>query len=151
MTFARSRSRSAAGVQLASAAVSTTFEIFLVLHILSVLVAFAPAVLAVLPGGRDGSMAVIERAGRQVYAPALILAGLFGIICVLTSDDLFEFSDTWISLSFVVWIAMNGVLHAIVVPARRDRDQEKFTNGQVILTVLFIAMLYLMVFKPGWP
>jgi hypothetical protein len=149
MAFARSRSR----IALASALVSTTFEIFLVLHILTALVAFAPAVLAVLPGGRDGAMAVIEQAGRQVYAPALILTGLFGIVCILTSDvggtNVFEFSDTWISLAFVVWIAMNGVLHAIVIPAERARDEDRFTNGQAILTVLFIVMLYLMVLKPG--
>jgi hypothetical protein len=149
MTFARSRSRRG----LASAGVSTTFEIFLVLHILSAIVAFAPAVVAVLPGGRDGAMGVIERAGRQVYVPAMILVGLFGILCIVTSDvggtALFEFSDTWVSLAFVVWIAMNGVFHAIVIPAQRDADDDKFTNGQAILTVLFVAMLYLMVFKPG--
>ena len=132
---------------------STTFDTFLVLHILTALVAFAPAMISVLPGGRDGAMATIERAGRQVYAPALILTGLFGILCVVTSDvggvNVFEFSDTWISLAFVVWIAMNGVFHAMVIPAQRDRDEAKFTNGQAILTVLFIVMLYLMVFKPG--
>lgn len=128
---------------------STGFKIFLFLHILTVIVAFAPSVLMVLPGGRDGTVALLERAGRQVYAPALLLAGLFGIMCIVTSDDAFEFSDTWISLAFVVWIAMNGVFHALVLAGQRQRDERKVTNGQAILTVLLLVMLYLMIWHPG--
>jgi hypothetical protein len=149
MVFALSRSRAGLG----SATVSTTFEIFLVLHILSVVVAFAPAVVAVLPGGRDGAFGLVDRAGRQVYSPALILAGLFGIVCIVTSDvggtAVFEFSDTWVSLAFVVWIAMNGVFHALVLTGQKQGDESKVTNGQAIMTVLLVVMLYLMVFKPG--
>jgi hypothetical protein len=129
--------------------VSTGFKIFLFLHILTVVVAFAPAVIAVLPGGRDGLTGVLDRAGRQVYAPALILAGLFGIMCIVTSDSVFEFSDTWISLAFVVWIAMNGVFHALVLVGRKQGDDAKVNGGQQIMTVLLLAMLYLMIWKPG--
>jgi hypothetical protein len=129
--------------------VSTGFEIMLVLHIATVVVAFAPAVIGVLPGGRGGLTGVLEAAGRQVYAPALVLAGLFGIGCIVTSDDAFEFSDTWISLAFVVWIAMNGVFHALVLAGQRQEDRAKVTTGHQIMTLLLLAMLYLMVFKPG--
>jgi hypothetical protein len=129
--------------------VSTGFKIFLFLHILTVVIAFAPAVIAVLPGGRDGLTGVLDRAGRQVYAPALILAGLFGIMCIVTSDSVFEFSDTWISLAFVVWIAMNGVFHALVLVGRKQGDDAKVNGGQQIMTVLLLAMLYLMIWKPG--
>ena len=129
----------------------TGFRIAFYLHILSVVVAFAPAVVSLLPGGRDGALGMLERAGRQVYAPALILAGLFGILCIVTSEDLFEFSDTWISLSFLVWIAMNGVFHAMVLVGQRDGDTAKVNNGQAIMTVLLLVMLYLMIWKPGWP
>ncbi len=129
----------------------TGFRIFFLLHILTVIVAFAPAVLAVLPGGRDGLVGVLDKAGRQVYAPALILAGLFGIMCIVTSDELFEFSDTWISLAFVVWIAMNGVFHGLVLAGQKQGDESKVNSGQQIMTVLLLAMLYLMVWKPGWP
>jgi len=131
--------------------VSTGFKIFLFLHILTAVVAFAPAVIAVLPGGRAGLAGVLDRAGRQVYAPALILAGLFGILCIVTSDSVFEFSDTWISLAFVVWIAMNGVFHALVLAGRKQGDESKVNAGQQIMTLLLLAMLYLMIWKPGWP
>ncbi len=129
----------------------TGFRIFYLLHILTIVVAFAPAVVAVLPGGRDGALGLLDRAGRQVYAPALILAGLFGILCIVTSDDVFEFDQTWISLAFVVWIAMNGVFHALVLAGQRQGDERKVVSGQQIMTVLLLAMLYLMIWKPGWP
>jgi hypothetical protein len=132
---------------------STGFKISLFLHILTVIVAFAPAVLAVVPGGRDGALGVLDRAGRQVYAPALILAGFFGIMCIVTSDvggvAVFEFSDTFVSLAFVVWIAMNGVFHALVLAGQKQNDEKKVINGQAIMTVLLIVMLYLMIWKPG--
>lgn len=132
---------------------STGFKIFLFLHILSVVVAFAPAVIAVVPGGRDGALAQLDRAGRIVYAPALILAGLFGILCIVTSSvggvRVFEFSDTWVSLSFLVWIAMNGVFHALVLTGQRNNDESRVINGQAIMTVLLIVMVYLMIWKPG--
>jgi hypothetical protein len=129
----------------------TGFRIFYLLHILTIVVAFAPAVVAVLPGGRDGTLGLLDRAGRQVYAPALILAGLFGILCIVTSDDVFEFDQTWISLAFVVWIAMNGVFHALVLAGQRQGDERKVVTGQQIMTLLLLAMLYLMIWKPGWP
>lgn len=130
----------------------TDYRIFFFLHILSVVVAFAPAVLSVLPGGRDGALATLERAGRTVYAPALILAGLFGILLVVTAPgDIFEMSQTWISLAFVVWIAMNGVFHAMVLAGQRQGDAAKVGNGQAIMTVLLLVMLYIMIWKPGWP
>ena len=128
---------------------STGFKIFLFLHIATMVVAFAPAVIAVLPGGRDGLTGLLDRAGRQVYAPALILAGLFGILCIVTSDDVFEFSQTWISLAFVVWIAMNGVFHGLVLAGQRQGDDSKVVLGQQIVTLLLLAMLYIMIWKPG--
>jgi hypothetical protein len=133
----------------------TGFRIFFLLHMLSVIVAFAPAVIAVLPGGRDGALGLIDRAGRQVYSPALILAGFFGIMLIVTSDvggvSVYEFSDTFVSLAFVVWIAMNGVFHALVLAGQKQNDEKKVNNGQAIMTVLLIVMLYLMIWKPGGP
>lgn len=128
---------------------STSYKVLYFLHIASILAAFAPSVIAVLPGGRDGVVGVLDRAGRQVYAPALILTGLFGIGLILTSDDAWEFDQTWISLAFVIWIAMNGVFHALVLGGRRQDDESKVNSGHAIMTVLLLAMLYVMVWKPG--
>jgi len=129
----------------------TGYRIFFLLHILSVIVAFAPVVISVLPGGREGAVGMLDRATRTVYSPALILTGFFGIMLIVTSDEVFEFSDTFISLAFVVWIAMNGVFHALVLAGQKQNDAKKVNNGQAIMTVLLIVMLYLMIWKPGWP
>jgi hypothetical protein len=150
MAFAQSRSRR--GLRSVRMIDDTGFRIFFLLHILTVIVAFTPAVVALLPGERDGTLGLIDRAGRLVFAPALILTGLFGILCIVTAPgDIFEFSQTWVSLAFVVWIAMNGVFHALVLAGQRQGDAAKVNNGQAIMTLLLIVMLYLMIWKPGWP
>ena len=126
------------------------FRIFYLLHIVTILVAFAPAVLAVVPGGSEGARGALERAGRAVYAPALLLSGLFGILLIVTSpDDIFEFDQLWISLAFLVWFAMNGVFHAMVLGGQRKGDASRVETGHLVMTVLLLVMLYLMIWKPG--
>ncbi|HET8619680.1 MAG TPA: hypothetical protein VFM27_12010 [Acidimicrobiales bacterium] len=133
---------------------SDTYKFFLLLHIASVVVAFAPVIVgsvALAPAGGRRRAAVPELGptGRIVYAGGLILAGLFGILLIVTSDDVWEFSDTWISLAFLVWIAMNGVFHAMVFPARRAARSDRAQLGIAILNILLIVMLWLMIWKPG--
>jgi hypothetical protein len=125
--------------------VSTTFKFFLLLHVLSFIVAFAPSVVSLLPGNRGTTVTAV----RSIYSPALIVSGLFGILSVVTSDEVFEFDQTWISLAFLVWIAMIGVQHAIVLPGRRIGSIPRVDGGQAIITVLLVVMLYLMIWKPG--
>lgn len=124
---------------------STTFKIFLLLHVLTFIVAFSPTVVSLLPGNRGTAVA----AARTVYAPALILTGLFGIMLIVTSDDAFAFDQTWISLALLVWIAMNGVYHAVVIPGRRIGSSTKVDGGQAIMTIMLIIQVYLMIWKPG--
>jgi hypothetical protein len=132
---------------------SDTYKLFMLLHIASVVVAFAPVVVgavAVAPtGGRRAAVPELGPTGRIVYAGGLILSGLFGILLILASEDVWEFSDTWISLAFLVWIAMNGVFHAMVFPARRAARSDRAALGIAILNVLLIVMLWLMIWKPG--
>ena len=54
-----------------------------------------------------------------------------------------------------VWIAMNGVLHALVRPGEKgvaagDASAErKLQVGGVVLTLLFVVQLIIMIWKPG--
>ena len=86
----------------------------------------------------------------MVYSGGLILAGLFGILLIVTSDDVWEFDQTWVSL------ALRGVdrherrvprhdLPRPAAPGRPDRSQ----LGLAIMDILLIVMLYLMIWKPG--
>lgn len=132
----------------------TTYKILFFLHIASIVVAFAPAVMAVLPGGAAGATATLRESGRTVYNAALILAGLFGIGLIFSSDDVWAFDQTWISLAFLVWIAMLGVFHVMVLAGKGPRPRGGSAVGQVdpgeaVLTLLFVVQLYLMIWKPG--
>jgi hypothetical protein len=145
--------------------VTTSYKVLFFLHILSVVVAFAPASvhpLLVRQFGSDSPQLLQRFAGfaaqngRRVYAPALLLAGLWGILIIVTQEgDYFAFDQTWVNLAFVVWIAMNGVVHGIILPSERklgagDAEAEKRVDmGGMMVTVLFLIMLYLMIWKPG--
>jgi uncharacterized membrane protein len=143
---------------------SGLYKLFLFLHILSVVVAFAPLfvqplLLRDLSRKRRGDVPAVVGgllgSSRRVHAPALILAGFFGILLVASSDKVYEFSQAWVSLAFLVWIAMNGVLHAVQIPAQRklaggDRSAaSRIDLADAIMAALFVIMVVLMVWKPG--
>ena len=107
---------------------STGYNIMLFLHIASVLVAFAPAFTHPLieresrsleQSSRNSVLGFLAQNSRRVYAPALILVGLFGFGLVGMSDKVIKFDQTWVWLAAVVWLAMNGVLHGLLLPAER--------------------------------
>ena len=143
----------------------TTYKVLFFLHILSVVVAFAPASVHPLLQRQftSDSPQVLQRFagfaaqnGRRVYAPALILAGLWGILIIVTQEgDYFAFDQLWVNLAMVVWIAMNGVVHAMIVPGERKMAageagaEKRVDTGGMIVTLLFLVMLYLMIWKPG--
>jgi uncharacterized membrane protein len=142
----------------------TGYNVMLFLHIATALVAFAPALVhplltnqtkALDATTRGKVLGMIAGNGRRIYAPALILTGLFGFAMQGMSDGVIEFGQTWFWLAIVVWIAMNGVLHAMLLPAERalaagdEAAESKASTGAMILTILLLVMLYLMVFQPG--
>jgi uncharacterized membrane protein len=142
----------------------TGYNVMLFLHILTALVAFAPAFVHPLLSNQTKALDATNRGqvlgmiagnGRRIYAPALILTGLFGFAMQGMSDGVIEFSQTWFWLAIVLWLGMNGVLHAMLLPAERavaggdDSAAKRVDAGGAILTVLLLVMLYLMVFQPG--
>jgi uncharacterized membrane protein len=133
-------------------------------HVVSFLVAFAPAVIHPILAAQakaDGEAVLVPVArhladnGRRVHFPALVLVGGFGLAMVLASDDVWAFDQAWISLSFLVWLAICGIVSAVVLPNERrfaDGDlaaEAKVAMGGQIATVLLLVMLYLMIWKPG--
>ncbi|MGB0114890.1 MAG: CopD family protein [Ilumatobacteraceae bacterium] len=143
----------------------TGYNVMLFLHLLSVLVAFAPAFVHPLlanqtksldPGSRGQVLTMLVGNGRRIYAPALIVAGLFGFAMQGMSDGVIEFGQTWFWLSVVLWLAMNGVLHGLMLPAERavaagdESASSKVDLAGAIITLLMLVTLYLMVFKPGF-
>lgn len=142
----------------------TGYNIMLFLHILVIMCAYAPAfvhpILATQAKSLDQEsqnrvLGYIAQNGQRIYSVALILGGLLGFGVMGMSDSVHEFSDGWLIAAIIVWVAMNGVLHAIQLPAEKawaagDADAErKVQMGGGILTLLLVVMIYLMVFQPG--
>ena len=106
---------------------------------------------------RGAVLGFLAQNSRRVYMPALILTGLLGFGLQGMSDSVWKFSQTWIWLALLIWVAMNGVLHAMLLPAEKalaggdESARKRVDTGGMIMTVLLIVILYLMVFKPGSP
>ena len=141
----------------------TPYRIVLVLHILSAIAAFAPAFThpflmnqsKELGDGHRGVMGFLAANGRRIYAPALIVAGLFGFALQGMSSGAWSFTQFWMIAAVIVWAAMNGVLHALIMPneakmADGDASAQRLVDiGGQVITILLIVMVWLMVFKPG--
>ena len=143
----------------------TGYNIILLVHIVAVIVAFAPAAINPLLeryfAANDSAATMQSWAGfardytKKVSLSALVLLLITGVLMVLLSDDAWEFSQTWISLAFLVWFALAGVVSALILKGERlmaagdMKGRELVAKGGPIGTLLLLVMLYLMIFKPG--
>ena len=147
----------------------TPYKIVLFLHVLTMFVAFAPAFVhpfiendsRELGSARQRIFQGISQRGMRIYGAALIVGGLLGfgvagMSGVPGSDELvYRVSDGWVLTSVILWVAMNGALHAMVIPGERklaEGDESQASRvqlGGMVITGLFLITLYLMVFKPG--
>lgn len=145
----------------------TSYNIVLFGHVLTAFVAMSPlftlAVLARLSrqsgwADRPAMFATMAQRSMAIYGSSLIITGLLGFALAGLSDKAYSMSQFWLASSFVIWIAMNGVLHGLILPSQRvlgaspqgnEAAETKLERGGQLMTLLFLAMLYLMVFQPG--
>ena len=163
------------------------YKLLLVLHIFCAIVGFGAVYLNALYGrqiqnrqGREG-LAIYD-ANFQVSAIGqYFIYGVFvfGFLLVLTSDDVWTFSQTWIWLAMALYIVGLGVSHGVLLPAVKRMGvlmRELVDAGppppgappgpppqvaeltalgprvgasSAFLDVLLIVILALMVWKPG--
>ena len=141
------------------------YKLFFLLHIVSVIVAFAPAfvwpVVSVnlkKQGKEVGPAIGALAAGNtaKVHGPALVLAGFFGFGLIGMSDKVWEFSQSWISVAMLLWFIMLGVLFGLMLPAEKkaaagDAAADKIVSmAGGILHLLLLLMLVDMIWKPGY-
>jgi hypothetical protein len=142
---------------------STLYKVLFLGHMITFVAAFAAAVVnpvLIARAKADGDEAGLHRLagyiagnGRQIHLPALVLLGGFGLAMVFEGD--LGFDSTWVSLAFLVWLGMCGIITGIVLPSERklaagDGSAEKAVErGGQIVTLLLLVMLYLMIWKPG--
>jgi uncharacterized membrane protein len=140
------------------------YEFLLLLHLLTMVIAFAGAWTYPRVGAyaaksddqtRAGLSGVMAATTVQMHLPALILSGLFGIGLISVGDGI-EFSDAWISIAFLLWFALIGVFFGLVMPAHRKLvagetgdPEKKLAMATGITHLLFLLMLIDMIWKPG--
>src|SRR5262245_32615144 len=165
------------------------YGLVLFLHIICAILGFGPLALNGLygmqakqrpgPGGLaigQANFFVSAVAEKFVYA-----VFVFGILLVLLADDnTIEFSNTWVWLSILIYVAAIGFSHARQIPnakkmnalaeelvnagpppegaqgpppqvAQMEEIGKQLAIGGAILNLALLLVLYLMIFKPGYP
>jgi len=124
---------------------SGAYQLLLVLHLITVIGGFGSILLDGLYGARAGAGADAgggqPGAGPSLSEWLIYAVPVTGLLLVLVSEDRWQFSQAWISLSFLLYIAAVGVLHGgrTLQPSVRS----------AILNLLVAAVVVLMVTKPG--
>lgn len=154
-----------------------TYKLFLFLHLLAVIVGVGAAVVLPIiaarsrrldPASRADSFEAYAETARVVVPPALLLGGLFGIVLILLSDDVYSFSEGWVSSAFALWIVALGLTAAVLVPAelrlsklhRREAAGEAVADQiaavrkrlgpiQGIVHLALVLLVVVMVWQPG--
>jgi uncharacterized membrane protein len=153
---------------------SGIYKLLFVLHILAVVVGFGPWMVAAAFGAkaraRQGAegVAIAETTYDVIrtYSEWSVYAvPILGILLVATSDDAWKFSQTWVSLSFLLYIAILGVAHGMYfknlkrvneligagpsqsAALEQSTRQAAIANG--IINLLVVVVIVLMVWKPG--
>ena len=164
------------------------YKLLFVLHILGVVIGFGTVFLNGLYGAQAKSrrggegLAIVEATYSVGQAAEWFIYSIpiTGIILILLSDDAYKFSQTWVSVSFLLYIVALGVVHGVHLPnIRRMRAlMAELTAGppagaagggpppQVaelqqrgqraallggILDLIVVVVIVLMVWKPGYP
>lgn len=139
----------------------TGYNVVLFVHVLAAFVAvtgsIAHPLMFRLEGQRaDGDVTALARRialPSRIYAISYAVAGLIGFALVSMGD--WPWGDAWISISMLLWLVTNGLLHALLLPAERkvaDGDRAAMTTINrfgPIVTVLVIATIFFMTVKPG--
>ncbi len=141
---------------------STPYNIMLLIHILGAIVAFGAAFVNPLVqrmAAREGSGSIVASGQAAALArisfPALLVTGLIGFGIAGMSDQIFKLSQTWLMLAVLLWLAQAGLYFFGLLPAFRRLASGETGAASAIsgLTgvghILLLAILYLMIWKPG--
>jgi hypothetical protein len=165
------------------------YKLCLVLHILCAIIGFGAVFLngiygaqikARMQSGRGAEAIGIYEANVTVSKIGeyfIYAVFIFGSALVGLSDSVWEFGQTWVWLSIVLYLVAIGLSHGVLQPAVKRMGvlmRELVTGpppaggpppqvaemaelgkkvGMVgpVLDIILIVILYLMVFKPGGP
>lgn len=155
------------------------FELLVFLHLVAVVVGigtvFLNGVYANISMKRQGAEGLaVSEANFEVSALAekfIYAIPVFGILAVLASDDAYDFAETWIWLSTLLYVIAIGISHSIVIPGHRRINElsrvmgsgqggqaegeemaaigKRMAPAGMALDLLALVIIGLMVWKPG--
>jgi uncharacterized membrane protein len=147
---------------------STSYKVFLLLHVLGAIVAFGAAFVnpfvyrfAARRGDGASVAAAQANAGMRVSLPAIVFTGFIGFglagLSELPGTDIlqWEMSQGWLLAAAIIWVAQALVYALAVVPAQRrvaggDQSADKRVAAfGGLIHISLLVMLWLMIFKPG--
>jgi uncharacterized membrane protein len=150
----------------------TLYELLKIIHILAVVVGIGTVMLNGVYGakakaaGPNGG-AAIGKANFEVSAIAeyfIYLIPVPGILMLLVEPDFWEWSQTWVWLSIVLYVVALGISHAVQIPSAKRMNElmasgppndetaaleKKLAGGGMALNLLAVVIIVLMVTKPG--
>ena len=111
----------------------------------------------------------------MIAEKAIYLIPVFGILLVLASDDGWDFSQTWVWLSLLLFVIALGVSHSTLIPGHRKINEllaemeqgpppaggpppqvvqiealgKKQAASGAFLNLMVVVILTLMIWKPG--
>ena len=105
------------------------YNLVLLAHILLAFVALSPMFVYPLIPGQMRPLIMPEQQRllvtmivntRSLHGPALIGTGMLGFALSGLSGETHSIKEGWVILAAVIWVAMNGVLHAMIIPSLKS-------------------------------
>jgi uncharacterized membrane protein len=141
---------------------STGYKVVLLIHVLAVIVGFAPlwltpVMIRLTAAGDKAAADGLEVSILRFSLPGIGLAGILGFGLAGMSEKVFKMSQAWLSIAAVLWIVLLAVLFFVARPAiKAFRDGDVAARGRIMMAtgighLILVVTLYLMIFKPGLP
>ena len=149
---------------------SGPYRVVLILHILSAVVGFGGLFLdglrarrALALGGPEGAAVLREQQfiSNRVAEMGVYGTVVFGVVAIML-DDRWEFSQGWVSMAFVLYVAAVGLQHAIIRPTtaalgdalgagatEAGAVEQKLMRFSAVSNLLVTLAIIVMVWKPG--
>ena len=139
---------------------STGYKIVLLLHVLTVIVGFAPlwltpVMIRLTAAGDKAAADGLEVSILRFSLPGIGLAGILGFGLAGMSEKVFKMSQTWLSIAAVLWVVLLALLFFVARPAiKAFRDGDAAARSRIMIAtgishIILVVTLYLMIFKPG--
>ena len=150
------------------------YDFVLLLHLVAVVIGFGGVLLNGVYGAQakqrpgPGGLAITEAnffVSTKFAEIALYLVPLFGFALVGLSDSAWEFSQTWISLSIILYVIGLANAQFVLIPTQRkmiemmragppdpaqmDAAGKRLAMFGGVGHLLFVLIMILMIWKPG--